>query len=409
MDNSKPRVSDLSEYVVHERYKMSFILMIMITMLLSLLDNVYGEMITNISISLIVKLQKIDLSFFFLAFSYLAYFFMYLYILCVLMLRRNQESNISLIFGACCMIYVSTIFKLIMLGHRPMFTSNDLNSEYCICDYGKPASHMVIGLGTLMLIYTDIKHNHKISAFGTFVLKFSIIAIQLGAGLGRLYTGANSINQIVIGWSIGITMFLGLQRIDDYMQKYIIWPIFYKDRFRDKRAIFHLLFHMMWGNYLLFWFWAYRYTTFDIVENKYFSFENCKTCLAELAHNFSVKVIKDAVWFNLYFGMMLGIYVSKTTRFMHTGFYTDGDSKKCAMRMLIFLLCISPLILAFVPTIDNVVITFVRILVLCIVVGILSTSSFYWILDYTNLSSGIVAKSSVSGLSSTAQSIIFKS
>lgn len=399
MKRSDKNASELNEYIEHERYKISFILMLMITTFLILIDNLYNHQITQLSIALTIKLQKFDLYYISLFFDYFIYGLMYLYVLGVYIIRKNQESNFSLIFGTFFLMYVSAILKLIMVGNRPFFINNKLNEDFCICDYGKPSAHSIIGLGTTMLIYTDLIHNNNISKYKTIIMKIFIVLIQFGVLLSRLYLGAHTINHMILGWCVGLTVFFGLRRINDYMQKYIIWPIFYKDRFQNKPAIFHLLFHMTWTNYLVFWLWSYRYTKFDVKENSYFNFDNCKICIADIGHNFSVNVVRDALWFNIFFGMMLGVYISKTTRFTYAGLYDEGEFKLFICRVSIFLLCISPLILAYYPIIDIVIITFLRMILFCVFIGMFSTSVFYSLLEGIGLPIRMLHNSNISIIS----------
>lgn len=408
MNKSKPRLSEIREYVAHESYKMTFALMCMISLLLLLLDGIYSKQAMLLSISIIIELQKFDLTVVAFFFGYIIYGVMYFYVVLALIFRKNQESNFSLAFGTFFLMYISALSKMILLGHRPFFISNEVNSSFCICDYGNPSSHAIIGLGTLMLIYTDIVHNEKISRNTAMFMKIIIVLAQAGISFSRLYLGAHSLNQITIGWSIGITAFLGIRRLNDYLQKYIMWPMFYKDRFRNKLAISHLLFHMMWTNYLIFLVWSYRFTKFDLQENEYFTFNNCKMCSVELEQNFSVKVVKDALWFNIYFGMMFGIYISTNTRFKHSGFYSEGSIVKCLLRVFIFICCMSPLILALYPSTDNTIVTFVRILILSVVTGMLYTYFFYEVLKFLNLEIVSSNKNSISTFSGFSGAIIFK-
>lgn len=398
--------ADLNEYIAHEKYRMTFWLMFMITIFLMLLDYGQGHKILHLSTAIIIELQKLEAYKISIYSGYIIYGLIYLYIVLAFMLRKNQESNFSLVFGTFILMYTAAVSRLILVGHRPFFISNELKSDHCICDYGKPSANAVIGIGNLMLIYTDIVHHHNITKGTSIIMKVAILVIQVYISFTRLYIGAHSLNQIIIGWSIGVTTFLGIRLVNDYMLKFIIWPIFYKDRFTNKKAIFHLLFHMMWTNYLVFFLWSYRYTLFDVANNPYFNFANCKICLNNIQQNFSVKVVKEALWFNLFFGMMIGIYISRKVRFTYVGFYDDRYIGKCILRILVFLLCTSPLVFAIVPVVDSVVISFVRILLLSLFVGIIITSFYYRILDFLGLSVQALSKSGLCFVSPFDTSII---
>lgn len=382
MNLNRQRDDEINEYIVQDKFKIAFIVMFIVTLLLLFTDRMYSTIFMNLSIDITIELQKFDLTRTAWFFNNTIFYLMYIYIAIVYTLRKNQESNFSLLWGACFLIYVSGITKLMLIGYRPIFLSEKINSDYCMCTYGKPSAYSLISIGTLSLIYTDLKNNDRYKSSTRSLMKLIIVIIQLGTSFSQLYIGINSINQIILGLAIGFTTFCGIRRMNDYMLKYIIWPVFYKDRFNDKRAIFHILFHMMWTNYLLFCLWSYRYTTFDITTNNYFNFSNCKQCLINVGSNFSVETTFYTLWFNIYFGMLLGIYISKRVRFNHKGLNAEGDIAKYIQRTMLFIFTLTPLIFAFVPYFNSVIVTFIRILFLSLIVGILMTSVYFDLLDY---------------------------
>lgn len=375
----------LNEYVAHDKFKVSFILSLLVTIILILIDRLYENGLMDVTIRITLELQKYNLFWVATFFSYIFFFFLYGYIFFAMTLRRNQESNYTLLFGVLFLFYIQALMKMVLLGSRPIFNHPVIQQEHCICDYGKPSGHGIIGLGTMLLIYFDIINNHKVSELGKFFMKLVIAVFTFMIAVSRLYLGAHSINQVFLGWSIGLTCFFGLRQLNDYIQKYIIWPIFYKTSFRNKRAIFHVLFHFMWTNYLLFFAWTYRYTTFEKADNEFFNFKNCVYCVENMGQNFSTKIIKEASIFNLFFGMMIGIYISRFKHFDHAGFYAEEDFGKYVLRVMILALMMSPLVIGFIIHIDNVILKFLRVFILCIICGILMTSTFFDLLKMFDL------------------------
>lgn len=382
MESKRERENSPNEYIMLDSFKILFIIMAIVTFILLLLDRIYSDDLMEWSISVSVELQKYSLDSVAWFFGTTVQVVMYAYIAVVYTLRKNQETNFSLLFGALFLIYIGGISKLMLLGHRPYFLNESLNPDYCICDYGNPSSNAIVTLGTMLLVYTDITTQHKFGGAAKLGMKLTVVVIQLGVSFSNLYLGNHSVNQIMLGWAIGFTSFLGIRRMNDYMLKFIIWPIFYKDRFKDKRAIFHIVIHMMWMNYLLFSLWAARYTSFDVSDNTYFTFKNCKACLIHVGSNFSVEAASSALWINAYFGMLLGIYVSRRMQFNHKGLFAEGDITKYILRSMLLAATISPIVFAFIPVLYNVIITFARKLFLAVIIGMLTTSSYFDMLDY---------------------------
>lgn len=94
------------------------------------------------------------------------------------------------------------------------------------------------------------------------------------------------------------------------MQKYIIWPLIYKDRFREKKTIFYILFLILVSNYFLMLYWVNVFTNFEYTENKFFDFKNCQICLSNFEFRFSSNTLMHGLPFNIFFGMLIGMYLS---------------------------------------------------------------------------------------------------
>lgn len=58
-----------------------------------------------------------------------------------------------------------------------------------------------------------------------------------------MYFGSKQ--QVYLGWIFGIFLYIGLKHLEPKIQKYIIWPLIYKDRFREKKTIFYILFFIL--------------------------------------------------------------------------------------------------------------------------------------------------------------------
>lgn len=70
-----------------------------------------------------------------------------------------------------------------------------------------------------------------------------------------------------MGSVMGAMIFLGTRKYSDDINKRLIWPIFYKDRFNEQKAIFTLLSFTMILNYLIFFLWGLNYTVYETQSN----------------------------------------------------------------------------------------------------------------------------------------------
>lgn len=66
-----------------------------------------------------------------------------------------------------------------------------------------------------------------------------------------------------MGILIGSTIFFFMKRIKDNFLKYLIWPIFQKELFKNKNSIAVLLFLWISMNYFAFVCWAYVFTMYE--------------------------------------------------------------------------------------------------------------------------------------------------
>ncbi len=287
------------------------------------------------------------------------------------------------------MLYIQGLFKLIYLDPRPIFLNKELNNNYCICDYGKPSGHSLASTGITLLLYYDLKKYIKLKGCMIYLFRFFLFSIVIAIILSRIHLGVHSINQCVIGALLGITIFFFIRRTEDALLKYMIWPIFYKDRFKFRNPVALILCLMIFMNYVLFLLWAYVYTEKEYPDMSFINFENCHFDCAgntqKISMNFSGKTLRDALGFNVFFGLLLGILLTDERNFSYKGLYADGSVKKYLLRLFIFLLFFSLLILVDFPKIHHNFIALVRAMSVPIIVGILLTSTFFQTLHLLRL------------------------
>lgn len=379
----------ITEYISQSKYKISFIISIMVLIITMILDFNYSSYIMQVSIDLTYYLQtNHDLKLLSFFFSYIAFFSIFAYVFLIFTISKNPESSFTLILGFSLFLYLQAILKLLYKDPRPVFLSEKLNGDYCVCDYGKPSGHSMSSVGMLLLIYSEIGAEFKPRKFVRFFLKVFFSSLVFMIVFSRVYLGVHSLNQIFLGFVLGIVVFYFLKRFRDVILKYLIWPIFYKERFRNKNAISFLFFIMIFMNYILFVTWAYVFTNYEYPDMAFIKFKNCSECyflVENVSQNFSTKSLKEALAFNLYFGMLFGIFLSKTKNFKYKGLMADGSKRKYFVRLIVLLIFCGFIAFAYFPKINFNLLAIARAGVFCFLSGILITSIYFWALKKLGL------------------------
>ena len=381
----------ISEYISYDKSKISFIISFMFLIIVIIVDNIYNTKLTDYSIQISLNLQQYSqtlapISFFF---SYIIFFSLFLYIIIIFTLRENSENTFVLLFGVILMIYTQSLLKIIYKDPRPVFLSKILNSDWCICDYGKPSGHSLCSTGILFFIYNDLVIHHKLNYIQKYFLKIFFFCLLCLIIISRIFYGVHTINQCVLGFFFGITIFYFTKRQKDNLLKYVIWPIFYKERFRNKNPIAILFCIMIAMNYIMFVLWANALTNYELPSVEFINFQNCDYCILsenQVQKNFASKSLKEALGINVFFGMLLGIFLSKKKVFKYKGLYAEKDLKKYFLRLLIFAKMGSFICFAFYPKLPGFMLFNIsKGLWIPILVGINLTTTYFWILDYVGL------------------------
>ena len=117
-------------------------------------------------------------------------------------------NNISLL--PCCSIIISLKWKAFR-DTRPCFESNIISSIRCSCSFGMPSGHSSkTTLFFLMIFYEylyGLKTDNLLRRVLRWVASFLCFFIIFNTLLSRLYIGAHSINQIILGFLWGLSIF----------------------------------------------------------------------------------------------------------------------------------------------------------------------------------------------------------
>ena len=210
----------------------------------------------------------------------------------------------------------------------------------------------------------------------------------------RIYFGAHSINQCYIGVLFGVQSFLFIKMYRDNFLKHILLPIFKKLRYKNQNSIALILLLIIVTNYSKFVSWAYVFTIYEqpIISKKRIDFKNCYFCISDpvtISKNFSSKTLFEILLVNFYFGMLLGIYLSRERSFSFKGLFFDNSILKFFLRVLVLFICMgSIMIFILYPKINSrqgELINFARCLSFSFLAGIFFMSYYRHLLIILNL------------------------
>lgn len=371
LDVQKP---DPMEYTINRPFTIEMILSIVTLTTLLILNYFFGEAVENLSFKITLALQRnIQLDYFSHLMSYGFFFGMYFYIFIIFLTRQNSESSFVLLFYSLNFQNIQNILKLYFRELRPLHYHSGMSKEYCfgVCDYGMPSGHTLCTAGLLFLIYYDIIRYMEIGKSRKLGLRIALIIVSFFIGFSRIYFGIHTLNQVILGYAFGATIYFVMARNEPWILKFIIWPLLFKDRFGSKSGIKNLLLVFFVSNVTLLSLWAYNYTYVEQFSSFFLQLRKCTHCMKPemLEYHFSTKSVKESQIINLFYGMFLGIAIRDFKEFRYRGLYIDRSLPKFLLRFLILLIFMSPLLLMFHTIFKNSTIVIGQAMLISLIVG----------------------------------------
>lgn len=322
MDNSEIRKRSST---VRRKFKFEFVLVLLVAILAVFVDRMFAGFFLRSSADISAQLQTIPLYQVSRFFSVAIFGGLFLTVFVLFIVQPTIEKNLIMMFGVFLLIYAQALLKLMFADGRPIFFSPTLPTETCICDYGKPSGHALCSAGLLLFIFDNLKTNYQLPPWGWTALKTCFWGLFLCISFSRVYLGAHSYNQIILGGIFGLLIFILMGRYEDPFMRQVVIPITVKEKLRDQKSIYVLIAMAVFMNYLLLFFWSHRRHFFENLDNDFYDFLNCHECLFEGKAQFSNKIIADALNFNTIFGIFWGAYL-----FADKGTYWVGFSGKAS-------------------------------------------------------------------------------
>ena len=332
-------------FSIRRKYKSEFLSIIMTSILLILIDKIFSPTFMNNSITLTLYFQSFPIRLISEFFSNFVFIFLFSVILLMFLFQKSLKKNLVIIIGVFMLIYSQALLKLIFVDSRPVHKMGSIDSVFCICDYGKPSGHALCTTGLLLFIYHNIRNNYSLTLKQGIFLKIIGSFILWSVCLSRIILGAHSYNQILLGVSFGATIFIIIASYEESILKLLIVPILKKEKLKKRATIYGLITMAVFMNYLLLCFWSLRKNYFETLENNFYEFKNCFYCLLDGHHNFSSKIIREVMLFNVLFGILIGFYLYCGTGPCWRGIFDEKNKKLLFFKLCFLLLFLTPLYL----------------------------------------------------------------
>ncbi len=287
-----------------------FSLFFALLMIFIYINSIFGVQMFNMSIKISLYLQEYDaykISYFF---SEIFFYMNFLYIMSSPFLqdKKTRAFMYNIELGVVC--YISNAAKLFFRDSRPSFEADALKQggKFCENDYGMPSAHTMIVVNLTLVIISDVSKNfsQRNKKIANFIGAIASIAVSIT----RLFFGVHSINQVVMGFLGGVTLFWGFQVIEGPLCENIIIPLI-RGRVYPKlktRAMSLLTISMMILMIILCFAFNHSYKA-EIEESFYiqFKFVNCKHMLDKLPRfSYRLFYLSSSILFTYFY--FLGIY-----------------------------------------------------------------------------------------------------
>lgn len=289
------------------RYAFYFIFAIC---LITIIDELFGKIIFDISIEVSKKLQTYNLYSVCYVLSYYLHYIPAPFFALAPFFKRDKIGSILNLFSIFLCLWVYSILKLVYADMRPNYISTALRSDfgYCEKDYGKPSGHALFSFTIYLALYKDLRQSF-FKKHGYLVLLFLTILLPFMISFSRLYFGVHSINQLLLGAFYGIICHLIVDIYSKKIKIFILLPILYPTYFKvDKRIIRkRLLIIAFIMNSVHIAIWLFRWLEEGGKQSVLVHIVNCLSVKENVELNFSVRLLTQGMLYNLMLAILIGM------------------------------------------------------------------------------------------------------
>lgn len=350
-----------------------------------LYDHFYYRQVFKYSIGLIIELQKLKIYGLAYFISHILFYIIFLYTPLAFVIRNTTPRLLLNLIQFFFNIYLYTVFKMIIRGSRPSFESVDLQAAhgYCENDYGNPSGHAMVSINVLLLMANDLSRNFK--RIPKICIYLACLCVSLAICLSRLYFGVHSLDQTILGLSLGFCTFLFFEVYEGPLTELLIIPILYKEGGKAKETrnlllvlllVFNLIIYLLWG--ICYYAENTRTNYFDFVQNCHMVFHRHP--------NFSSKLLGDGLLINSPLGILLGLLDSTHNVRLATNFFYDRNVFKCILRIIIAVCVYLSVFTSYYPRYPNVLISLARATLMVFFTGYMMGRYLFNLFDFLQIS-----------------------
>lgn len=316
------------------KYIKRFLITLLILSISITLNYYFHDEFMRHSISISMFLQKADFDTISTISSNFIIACTFIYIPINAFVSPTRLNAFRMLVGLSTCVWLHSFLKMIYMDYRPSFLSKSLRSgkHFCEKEYGMPSGHSMFVAFNLFCIANQYKRNYesthiyiKLAVYACFgLVGWSVL-------FSRLYFGVHSFNQVIIGVLLGTFVFTSMNTFKDYINEWVIEPIFQK----KSRSYFKGQFVL--GSIFLFFVstlligFLKSYSSDPTQTEFYHDIVQCTEVKIDFNLGFSTKILKDGLFSTYFISFLIGISMIRP----HSeAFYFsyDGNLKNIMLR-----------------------------------------------------------------------------
>ena len=284
---------------------------LLIVSVILFLNEIFSEFLFKFSSVVILKLQKHDFHTICIFLSYRLFYLPVFYLFIAPLFMQDKKRAFVNLLLATLANWTYGILKLSYAHWRPNYLDAFMvdSKHHCDFEYGNPSGHSIGAFSYWLLFARDLSSNFNHKMIRT-IISLCVIILAVLICLSRLYFGAHSINQILLGVGIGYTVYLLGEIYEDHLRDWIHNEVLTKEK---RRGFF---------DNPLFWFWVvcnvigaivfiYRFQQEKNEPNYFDSIINCLRVKEKPLLKFAVNVYEKASTTAVFIWMLLGMQTRK--------------------------------------------------------------------------------------------------
>ena len=362
------------------KFRIFFFVVLFLSIVAFYVDGYTTTILNRKSIKLTIWLQRTHIDSYVSLYLSTYIYIMFMTVFLIYILSRDYTASFTLINSFSINNYASIMLRFYYVDPRPVFMNQVIRERLDYCDYGKP-NHSLFVTIPIFLWLNEMIDSRLSQTWLRYSLKVTFFLLLMVQCYCNLYLGIASISQLILSIIFGTLSFTVQAKMEDLVQAYILQPIMNKDNLKKKNSIIIIMTLFALSNYLMIALWSSKYTQFEHLDNLVFKFRGCIECLADFKANFSSKMVREGLGFNLVFGMYLGIYLMPIKVYNFSDYLMDRRPKQVILRIIFYVIFLLPLFFLNYPAVEEPYLAFFRTIFSALLAGYLITNAMFRIMQ----------------------------